>query len=76
MTVAEGAFNLPSEKPRKSSEWHKAALAGGFFLPKDLGKLPLPKATHDSNSKAMEGKKANLDVSVLLSKWRLQKFNW
>lgn len=46
-----------------------------FFLPKDLGKLPLPKATHNSDSKTTEGKKVNLDISVLLSKWWLQKFN-
>ena len=75
VTVTE-AFNLPSEEPGKPNDGTaRLHFRGGFFFPKDLGKLPLPKATHSSDSKTTEGKKVNLDVSVLLSKWWLRKFN-
>ena len=75
MTVAE-AFNLPSEEPGKPNDGTaRLHFRGGFFFPQGSWEIALPKATHSSDSKTTEGKKVNLDVSVLLSKWWLRKFN-
>lgn len=43
VTVAE-AFNLPSEEPGKPNDGTaRLHFRGGFFFPKDLGKLPCPR---------------------------------